>query len=204
MENAKIRLSEQFVSLALECEQEVLTVSELIHVLGVRGHAFVALLFTIPFVAPIPLPGLSVPFGLVAMISGFGISFGFELWLPRSLMHKSLPGHLLSKAFRAASVVMKKIETWRLLKPRLFVVSESRIMRAIAGLLIALSGLLLAMPLPPGTNFPPAAVCVLLALGILERDGVLLLAGIAMFAANIGLVIGLWVYARPWLMQWFS
>lgn len=202
MDNAKIRLSEQFLALALECEQEILTVRELITALGVRGHGFVALMFSIPFVSPIPLPGLSVIFGLFVMIGGLGISLGFKLWLPNWLMKKSLPGHLLSKAFRGSAALLKKIET--VLRPRLFMISESVPLRMAAGFLIALSGFVLALPLPPGTNFPPAAVCVLLSLGILERDGIFLIAGFVTFLVNMALIVGLLAYARPWLMQWLS
>lgn len=202
MENAKIRLSEQFLALALECEQEILTVRELISALGVRGHGFVALMFSIPFVTPIPLPGLSIIFGIFVFIGGLGISLGFKLWLPEWIMKKSLPGHMLSKAFRGSSTLLRKIET--ILRPRLFMISESVAIRICAGFLIALSGFILALPLPPGTNFPPAAVCVLLSLGVLERDGIFLIAGFVTFLLNIAVIVGLLAYARPWLMQWLA
>ena len=197
----KIRLSDQFIELARECEQEVLTVHELIEALGVRGHAFIALLFSFPFVLFIPIPGLSVPFGIVVAIAGFGVTIGFDIWLPRWLMRRSLPGALLSKAFRQSARVLQKSE--RILRPRLFALSDSAAIRAMSGILIAVSGLILALPLPPGTNFPPAIVGVLLALGILERDGVVLIVGFAAFLLNITVFAGLFYFAGPWLMQWF-
>lgn len=201
MENPKIRLSDQFRALALECEQEILTVRELIQALGVRGHGFVALLFSFPFITPIPVPGLSVIFGLVVMTAGLGISFGFALWLPAWAMRQSLPGHLLSRIFRAAASVMQKIE--KILKPRFFSISESPIVRFAAGFLIAVSGFVLALPLPPGTNFPPAIVAVLLALGVLERDALFLIAGFFTFLVNVSVIAGLLYYARPWLESFF-
>ncbi len=197
----KIRLSDQFRALALECEQEVLTVRELLTALGVRGHAFIALLFSLPFILPVPLPGLSMVFGVFVFISGLGITFGFGLWVPQWWMRRSLPGHLLSRVFRAAATLLQKME--RILKPRIFFISESIWIRAFAGILVALSGLVLALPLPPGTNFPPAIVSVLLALGILERDGLFLLGGVLAFVVNLSVIAGLLIYARPLVMGFF-
>jgi hypothetical protein len=202
MHEPKIRLSDQFLELALECEQEVLTVRELVEVLGVRGHAFLALICSIPFVLFIPIPGLSMPFGAVVCIAGLGVTFGFGIWLPRWLMGRSLPGRLLAKVFRQSAKLLRKSE--KILKPRLFSLSESGPVRAACGVLISVSGLLLALPLPPGTNFPPAVVGVLLALGILERDGVVLIVGFAAFLLNITVFAGVFYFAGPWLMQWLT
>jgi len=201
MEHVKIRLSDQFRALALECEQEVLTMRELITALGIRGHGFIALLFSIPFILPIPLPGLSMVFGLFVFVSGLGVTFGFGLWLPNWWMRRTLPGYFLSRVFRTAAKLMQKIE--KILRPRLFFLSDSVWMRAACGLLIALAGFILALPLPPGTNFPPAIVSVLLALGILERDGLFLIAGIGAFVINLSVIVGLLIYARPWLLSFF-
>ncbi len=202
MENVKIRLSDQFRALALECEQEVLTMRELVTALGVRGHAFVVLIFTVPFLLPIPLPGLSVVFGIPVLISGLGISFNFKLWLPARIMRQSLPGHLLARVFRAGAGLMTRLE--KLMRPRMFGISESPQLRVLAGLLIAFSGLLLALPLPPGTNFPPAGVCVFFALGILERDGLFFILGFLAFILNISVFVGLVIFARPWLLRFFN
>jgi hypothetical protein len=193
VDEIKIRLSDQFLALALECEHEVLTMRELITALGVRGHGFLALLFSVPFVSPVPLPGLSMVFGLVVIVAGLGIGFDFKIWLPEWMMRRSLPGHLLARVFRAGAALLKKIE--KILKPRIFNLSESPPVRMAAGLAIAFSGFVLALPLPPGTNFPPAAVCVLLSLGILERDGLFLILGFIAFILKITVITGLLIYA---------
>jgi hypothetical protein len=198
----KIRLSDQFLELARECEQEVLTVHELIEALGVRGHAFLALICSIPFVLLVPIPGLSVPFGVVVCIAGMGVTFGFGIWLPKWLMRRSLPGRVLAKIFRQSAKLLQKSE--KILKPRLFALSESGPVRAASGVLISISGLILALPLPPGTNFPPAIVGVLLALGILERDGIVLIIGFAAFLLNITVFAGVFYFAGPWLVQWLT
>jgi len=198
----KIRLSEQFLALALECEQEVLTVIELVRALGVRGHAFMVLILSTPFILPVPMPGLSMAIGIFIMFAGFGIAFGWSIWLPKWLMRRSLPGHVLARAFRSGARFIQKTE--KILKPRWLVFSDNTMIQAVAGVLISISGLVLALPLPPGTNFPPATVIILLSLGILERDGVFLLAGLTAFLLKSAAIVGLFVYARPWVMQWLG
>jgi hypothetical protein len=50
--------------------------------------------------------------------------------------------------------------------------------RVLVGLSLTLAGVLLGLPLPfPGSNLPGAALGVLLALGLLEEDGLLALVG---------------------------
>jgi hypothetical protein len=44
-------------------------------------------------------------------------------------------------------------------------------------LTIAIRGLLLALPLPPGTNFPPALGIFLLSAGMVEEDSLFVLLG---------------------------
>jgi hypothetical protein len=57
----------------------------------------------------------------------------------------------------------------------------------IAGFLIALSGLMLMLPLPlPFSNSLPAWTVLFLAAGALGRDGLFFFAGCASFALSVG------------------
>jgi hypothetical protein len=55
--------------------------------------------------------------------------------------------------------------------------------------LAALLAIIVFLPIPLGNMLPALAIC-LLALGILERDGVWILAGLATAAASVALVWG--------------
>ena len=39
--------------------------------------------------------------------------------------------------------------------------------------------MVLILPLPPGGNFPPALACAVLGMGLVERDGLIVLVGLA-------------------------
>ena len=66
-------------------------------------------------------------------------------------------------------------------------------MYSAAGLVCLMLSLVLVLPIPLGNMLPALAIC-LLALGILERDGLWVLAGLAAAAAAAALVSGV-VYA---------
>ena len=68
------------------------------------------------------------------------------------------------------------------LRPRLAFLHEQILYRRLAGVIIALSGLFLVLPLPvPFSNGLPAWTMLLLAAAALARDGLCFIAGCAMF-----------------------
>ena len=158
--------------------------SEILAATQGRGFDLLLLLIGLPFLTPIPLPGLSTPFGLVVLVIGARLALGRRPWLPERLLRRELPAHFIAKVMAAASRAVRWLEV--LLRPRFSFLHEQWIYRRVAGTLIMLSGLLLLLPLPiPLTNSFPALTIVLLAAGAMERDGLFFLAGCATFAATL-------------------
>lgn len=90
-------------------------------------------------------------------------------------MHQ-VQGKTLKKITRSALWLLKKIDPW--IYPRLGWACRSSFMRATNGVLIALLGILLALPLPiPFSNLATAWSIVFIALGCLKDDGLLILIG---------------------------
>ena len=177
------RLSELMDNLAQACSGEFLTVGEFFLQVSVFGHMLICLLFAIPFLFPAPLPGLSTIFGFVICAVSFQIIVGWEPWLPMSWRAKKIPGKVLSKIFTGTSWILKRVE--KVLKPRLlFISGDSRLVR-VTGAVIFVVSLLLSLPMPPGFNAPPALAIVVLCLGSVERDGILIIAGYVLSAANV-------------------
>ena len=134
----------------------------------------------LPFLTPIPLPGFSIPFGLVVAIIGARMALGQQPWLPQKLLSRELPAGFLAKLLAAAGRVVKFLEWF--LRPRLLFLHEQLIYRRLAGVLIALSGLYLVLPLPvPFSNGLPAWTVLLLSAAALSRDGLCFIAGCVMF-----------------------
>lgn len=153
-----------------------------------RGFHLLLVLVSLPFVTPIPLPGLSTPFGLVAMLIGARLAVGQHPWLPKRLLDRELPPRFLQRLLHAAGWVVHLLEY--VLRPRLAFMHRSPVFKRIAGALIMISGFLLLLPLPiPYTNTVPAITVLLFAAGALEEDGVFFLAGCVTFAASIGFFV---------------
>lgn len=198
------RLAQEFERAAQDCKTDHIQLATLLARFGVQAHGLVVLIFSLPFLLPIPLPGLSVAFGLVIAASGVGLVFGLPIWLPKWIANRPLPGHTLEHIFSAGSRILRKIEPY--VGPRFEVLVDETWVHVLAGLMILLSGLFLFLPLPPGTNFPPALVCVSLALGLLERDGLVILIGMFLFVTFCLLGAYLFEYLRHWLElhpSWF-
>lgn len=164
-----------------------------------RSHAFLTFFFSLPFFLPIPLPGLSTLLGLVMAVAGIGMFLNKKPWLPKAILTKQVPTQILGKIFEKAEKMSKVLE--KLIRPRSVFVLRYPWIRQLNGLAIAMCSLLLALPLPPGTNLPPAAAILLLSVGSLEEDIVFIGLGYLVFAANLLFFGGLFFFGIDGL-QW--
>lgn len=164
------RLSEEIAQLRKAGAQAPVTLGELVQTLRSRGYIFLILLLSLPFVTPIPLPGLSTPLGLVIVLLALRLVLGGEPWLPRSVLARQIPAGFLDKVGAATERGLRFAE--RFLRPRWdFLFSFPGALRVHA-LLLTLAGLVLLLPLPiPFTNSFPAWVLLFGAIAWIERDG---------------------------------
>lgn len=183
MRQPRESLSSLLTRLSTDAAEHGLTLGEIFERTGNRGHAIAILMLASPFLLPIPLPGLSVILGAVIAVAAVQMALAKPPRLPQAWANRALPrsraAALLSGAARVAAVIE------RIARPRLSVLHESRAASAIAGAAIAFSGALLALPLPPGANAPPALAIVLFSAGALEKDGLLTALGYLALLANI-------------------
>ena len=180
--------SAELKALAERFTQNPVTLGDLLHRTQGRGIHLLLIIAALPFVTPIPLPGLSVPFGLVAVIAGARMALGKEPWLPDKLLSRELPPRFLGRLLRISSRIVKWLEFF--LRPRLGLLNDHTACRRLAGVFIAISGLLLIIPLPvPFSNGLPAFTILLLAAGALERDGLAFLIGSAAFLFTAGFFV---------------
>jgi len=160
------------------------TLGEIVQLMHQRAYSFLLLLIALPFCTPVPLPGLSTPFGAVIAFIGLRIACGLKPWLPDRLLRVRLPAKWLPKMFRAAERPVRWLE--RFLRPCLGMVVDRGIFRQLHGVMICVCGLLLLLPLPiPFTNFFPAVAVALLACARLEGDGRFSIAGAAFFSFTL-------------------
>ena len=99
-------------------------------------------------------------------------------------MNRELPQRLFSKLLRVSSRLVGAFE--RLSKPRWQSVYRHPVAQSFAGVIIALCGVKLLLPLPiPMSNFFPGVAAALVAAASFEEDGLVFLAGVAMFVVSL-------------------
>lgn len=200
------RFSQELRELADRFSGQRVRLRELLDATKGRGFNLLLILIALPFLTPIPLPGFSIPFGLVVAIIGARLALGQKPWLPQRLLDRELPPGFLNKLVNAASRVLKFLEWF--LRPRLLFLHNHIIYRHLAGVLIMISGIYLVLPLPvPFSNGLPGWTVLLLSAAALERDGLCFLAGCVMFlvsTAFFALLAFGGVEALGQLRQWIT
>jgi hypothetical protein len=173
------RASSVLSEIACSLPPEGLTLRELLVRLGERGLLMFSMILTIPFLIPLSIPGSSLPFGLIIALNAVGIVTHRAPWLPNFLMNRRLTAEQLKRVFEKGLRLFARVE--KLVHPRLPVLTHGTTTARLNGMLLGFSGILLMSPLPlPLSNTLPAYGVLFLALGSLERDGYLILAGYVM------------------------
>lgn len=199
-------LSESFKNLRAELGDHDFSLHHLLEKLGAKSHAFVIVILSLPFFTPFPIPGLSTVMGFMSscvIVSWFRSK---DIWLPQKWRNYLLPVKMFKKVFEYGEIISVKFE--HLFKARGEKLFRLEVVRFILFFLILVSAIFLALPLPPGTNLPPALAMAILALAILFEDIFLLLIGVVVFCVQ-AYIIGLAVWflatkALPYITTFFQ
>lgn len=184
----RVRTSELLEGYAVHLRGERVALGTLVALLGKRSFGLLLLLFALPNLVPLP-PGSSTVFGLPLLLLCAQMMYGRSLpWLPGWLLKKSIPRSSFDSMLARTLPWLRRIERW--LQPRL-TQCTGRCAERLLGGWCAVQAIVLALPIPLA-NFPPALCIVLIALGLLERDGVLVIAGslIGLISLGIALTVG--------------
>jgi hypothetical protein len=178
------RLSEELTDLQGRFAERSVTLREVIAVLHGRAYLLLVILLALPFSAPFSIPGLSTPFGSVIALISLRLALGQHPWLPERLKDRRLPPGFFVKVFRVTARLLRFLETF--LRPRAVAWVEAPLLRNLHAVVMLVAACILLLPLPiPLTNTFPAWVIILVAAGLLERDGAFVAAGYAVFAAGV-------------------
>jgi hypothetical protein len=173
---------------------DTVTLRELLQRIGRQGMLAFAVLLTTPFLLPVSIPGTSTPLGLLIAAIGAGIALERAPWLPDFALRRVLPVPALARVLDRTAWLFVRLE--KLVHPRWLALSRPGVTYRLNGALLCLSGLLLALPLPiPLTNTVPAWAALLLAIGVLQRDGGFLVAGYVALVLSMAMFTALAVGA---------
>jgi len=164
---------------------DTITLQQLLHLIGEQGLLFFCIILTIPFLLPVSIPGVSTVFGLVIILIGISVTLNRTLWLPNKLLHYQVNSAQLIGVLEKGVQFFTKLERW--VRARLSYLTGSAAMNRFNGLALTVGGVLLIFPLSfiPFSNTLPALAIMLLALGLLQRDGYCILAGYVALVATI-------------------
>ena len=176
------KLSEIIEDLIVQFRERPVSLREVVVVLQGRAYTLLMLLLALPFLLPVRLPGLSSLLGLVIAVIALRLTLGQKPWLPQRLLDRQLPATFFPKLLAGARQVVRFLEV--MLKPRHLWLTWSHLLVQVHSFIILMAALVLLLPLPPGTNLPPALCIVIMAGGLLERDGRFILGGYLAFAFN--------------------
>jgi hypothetical protein len=174
------------------------TLGEVVDRVAERGFGLLLILLNLPMLVPMP-PGTSGPVGILLALLGAQMLLGAERpWLPARARAYRLSGKIVQTLQKSGVALMERVE--RFSRPRWTFV-ENPLMRRVIALITLCMGILLFLPIP-GMNTFPAILLLILAVGLLNRDGILLLVGtVASASLLIALVVGfLLMYDRLWPM----
>lgn len=153
------------------------SLGDLMQALHERGFGLLMLVLVLPNCVPVPVPpGVSTIFSLPLLYLSVQMLAGLDSpRLPSWLRNKKINRRTLAKIVQAANPKLRKIEI--LLRPRLSFAS-TRTGEKILGFFWLLFAISIAIPLPM-TNFIPGIGILVSALGLLSKDGLVVLLGIA-------------------------
>lgn len=159
--------------LVREFSGERISIQDIINGLGERSFGFVLLLFgLLSAVAP---PGVATFTALPLMFFGLQMLAGYPTpWLPAFIAKRSIARGDLERTLERGAPIMRWIE--RFCRPRfLFLIGS--VGERLLGLLVFILAIVIALP-GPLTNAPPGIAIAFMSIAIIERDGLLVLAGI--------------------------
>jgi len=161
-----------------------LTVGEMLDAFDSRAFGAMLLVFGLLNTLPLP-PGSSTILSLPILFLAPQIAMGADHpWLPRKLTEKPIRRDDMRGLFRRLAPIVRSMEL--ITRPRLRPMFAPLGERVI-GVVCTLLALVLVLPIPLG-NLAPGATVAILALALLQRDGILALAGYLMALFSGGLL----------------
>jgi hypothetical protein len=179
-----------------------LSLGEIRDRLDERAYGLLILILAIPCLVP-ALYGVPQIIGVPILILAGQLVLGRkEPWLPDAVLRRRIGKSWLDRMGDFADKRMRWME--RLSRPRLQAFAATNFAERFAGFWMILATLTIVLPM---TNTVPSVALALLAVGLLQRDGLFVLAGTAIAAGWVSFLIGLPVAAfvfgfEPALALW--
>ena len=164
---------------------EHITLRDLLAMMGESGLLLLCAFLSLPFLFPVSIPGVSTVFGAGIVLISAAITLNRLPWLPGKVADRRLESGKLRPVLERGVTFLRKID--RFFKPRMTSLTSGAVMNRVTGLVLMGAGILLMAPLGliPFSNTLPGVAILLLAAGVSQRDGLVVLAGYVMVVLTI-------------------
>jgi hypothetical protein len=168
-DNSRGPLLDHIDAIEALCERGDPRLREILGIFGPDGHYVTLLFLVLPFLQPIPLFGLSTPFGLLIAVISVLAFLRRPTWVPARWADRTLKASSVLRIAKGSERLFAKLGV--LLRPRWRPLLRGPV-RLLNVFLVVINAILLALPLPvPFSNSLPALMIFLQALAHLEDDG---------------------------------
>ncbi len=183
-ENIK-QFSRVIHEISTEIPEKGITLKEFLDIIGKRGLFMSCMILTAPFLLPVSIPGMSIPFGSTIFLISLSIMFDRPILLPKRIINRHISKRDMELILKEILNILNPLE--KFISPRLSFLVNGRTSYRINGFMVAFGSILLVTPIiAPLGDFLPSYGILFISLGTLEGDGYLVLAG---YATVIGTAI---------------
>ena len=180
-----LAISDRLDQLVARAGGEKVTLGWILEQLHERAFGLFLLILALPCCIPF-LYGVPQIVALPLMFISVQVLIGRRVpWLPQKLAARDVSAEGLRGLSQRAGPWLRRIEA--VSRPRLGVLTRAPLDRLVGAALVLFSASIL-VPLP-GTNTVPGFAVVLVAMGLLQRDGILVLIGALIGTAWIGTLL---------------
>ncbi len=170
-------------------QHDTISIGEIKNAMHERGFGVLMAIAALPLCLPIPAPpGYTTFFSIPLFLFSLQMIWGRDSpWIPKWIARRQIKRKTLAHLVEKAAPMLRKIE--RLLRARLYFASSATGERLI-GIVAFICSLSIAVPLPL-TNLPPGYGILIMSLGLLGKDGVTILIGMAVGLLGVGITMGI-------------
>jgi len=156
--------------------EDGITLKDFLNIIGDRGLFMSCMILTAPFLLPISVPGMSIPFGSAIFLISLGIAADRRILIPDRVMDHKISKNNMERILQEILNILIPLEKY--IKPRLCYLVQGDTAKQVNSVMIAFGAVLLVTPIiaPMGDFFPSYGI-LFISLGTLENDGYMVLAG---------------------------
>jgi len=165
-----------------------LSIGEALEIMGSTGMTVTVLFLAIPALTPIPGP-FGMVFGTALALISLQITFGRQsLWLPAVVRNCHISPAMLDLIIPHSLPIIARVE--KVMRAGRLKAFTGPIVQTLLGIPIFLLAVVIALPIPFG-NILPVVSLVVLAVALMERDGLVTLIGLLLAAATLAVTAAL-------------